>query len=45
MATLHSIHFYCELMAEARRRILMGEFEAWSGGLLAKWSSAAKAEN
>ena len=42
MATLHSIHFYCELMAEARKRIIAGEFDAWSRGLLAKWASAGK---
>ncbi len=38
MATLHSIHFYCELMAEARKRILAGDFDAWSRELLGKWA-------
>jgi queuine tRNA-ribosyltransferase len=43
MATVHSIHFYCELMAEARKRIVAGDFEAWSRDLLAKWERAAPA--
>ncbi|HLP40104.1 MAG TPA: tRNA guanosine(34) transglycosylase Tgt, partial [Fibrobacteria bacterium] len=37
MATLHSIHFYQELMAESRRRILDGSFATWSRDLLDRW--------
>lgn len=43
LATLHSIHFYCELMAEARKRILAGDFEPWSRELLARWKSKGPA--
>ena len=39
LATIHSLHFYQDLMAECRRRILDGSFEAWSAELLAKWAA------
>ncbi len=41
LASLHSVTFYCELMAEARRHILAGDFEDWSRGLLTKWNASA----
>ncbi len=44
LASLHSIHFYQELMAEARRRIVAGTFDAWSRDLLAKWAPPPKTE-
>jgi queuine tRNA-ribosyltransferase len=43
LASLHSIHFYQELMAECRRHILIGDFDAWSAALLGKWASSADA--
>ncbi len=43
LATLHSIHFYQDLMREARRRILAGDFAEWSSELLRKWNTAATA--
>ena len=40
LATLHSLHFYQDLMREARRRIEAGDFASWSAGLLAKWADS-----
>jgi queuine tRNA-ribosyltransferase len=40
MASLHSIHFFCELMAESRKRILDGSFDSWSRDLLEQWKAA-----
>ncbi len=37
LATLHSIHFYQELMGAARSRILEGTFEPWKDALLKTW--------
>jgi queuine tRNA-ribosyltransferase len=42
LASLHSIHFYQELMAECRRHILAGDFDVWSAALLSKWASNAE---
>jgi queuine tRNA-ribosyltransferase len=42
LATTHSIHFFCELMAESRKRILAGDFDAWSRGLLERWKPFEK---
>jgi queuine tRNA-ribosyltransferase len=42
LATLHSIHFYQDLMREARRRILGGDFAEWSAGLLRLWAEGPK---
>jgi queuine tRNA-ribosyltransferase len=39
LATLHSVSFYLELMAEMRDSIAAGEFERWSGGFLAEYES------
>lgn len=44
LATLHSLTFFLELMAESRRRILAGTFEPWSADLLAKWGAAGEPE-
>jgi queuine tRNA-ribosyltransferase len=38
MATVHSLHFYRELMGAARTQILAGTFEPWRDALLARWS-------
>ena len=38
LATIHSLHFYQELMTECRRQILTGTFENWSRDLLNKWA-------
>jgi queuine tRNA-ribosyltransferase len=38
LASLHSIHFYQDLMSESRRQILAGTFDAWSRELLARWA-------
>jgi queuine tRNA-ribosyltransferase len=40
LSTLHSLHFYQELMAAARRHILAGTFETWKDTLLKAWASA-----
>jgi queuine tRNA-ribosyltransferase len=42
LATLHSIHFYQDLMREARRRIIAGDFGEWSAGLLRLWAAGPK---
>jgi queuine tRNA-ribosyltransferase len=39
LATLHSLHFYQDLMREARRRILAGDFDAWSADLIRRWAA------
>ena len=38
LATLHSLHFYSELMAESRKHILEGSFSVWSKELLDRWA-------
>ena len=43
LASLHSIHFYQDLMAECRRHILAGDFDVWSAALLAKWAARGAA--
>lgn len=40
LASLHSLHFYCELMAESRKRILDGTFVPWSREMLERWKAA-----
>jgi queuine tRNA-ribosyltransferase len=37
LASLHSLTFFCDLMAESRRRIVEGTFPAWSAELLRRW--------
>ncbi|MEO7423591.1 MAG: tRNA guanosine(34) transglycosylase Tgt [Fibrobacteria bacterium] len=39
LASLHSIHFFQNLMAECRRRILAGDFDLWSRELLGRWAT------
>lgn len=39
LATLHSVSFYLELMAQMRDSIAAGEFERWSRGFLADYES------
>jgi queuine tRNA-ribosyltransferase len=39
LATLHSLYFYGELMAECRKRILEGNFGPWRGQLLRQWEN------
>jgi queuine tRNA-ribosyltransferase len=39
LATLHSVSFYLELMAQMRDSIAAGEFERWSRGFLAEYES------
>jgi queuine tRNA-ribosyltransferase len=41
LATIHSIHFYQDLMTECRRRIIEGTFDTWSLELLARWALPA----
>src|SRR5690606_34152113 len=41
LASLHSLHFYQDLMAECRRRIIEGTFDAWSRELLSGWAAKA----
>lgn len=41
LATLHSLHFYQDLMRAAREHILAGDYDAWSAGLLARWEAPA----
>jgi queuine tRNA-ribosyltransferase len=38
LATLHSVHFYQDLMRKAREKVLEGNFEAWSRELLSAWA-------
>ncbi len=44
LASLHSLQFFQDLMAECRRRILSGDFESWSSQLLEKWARPATME-
>jgi queuine tRNA-ribosyltransferase len=41
LASLHSIHFYQDLMAKCRQHIVAGDFDAWSRELLKRWADAA----
>jgi queuine tRNA-ribosyltransferase len=43
LASLHSIHFYQDLMSECRRHIVAGDFDSWSRDLLKRWADAAPA--
>jgi len=40
LASIHSLHFFQDLMAECRRRILDQSFDAWSLELLRTWEIA-----
>jgi queuine tRNA-ribosyltransferase len=40
LATLHSLHFYQEMMQVARQQILDGTFEVWKKALLEKWKTS-----
>jgi len=40
LASLHSLHFFLSLMKTAREKILIGEFEAWSGDLMRRWQAS-----
>lgn len=44
LASLHSVTFFQDLMAESRRRIVDGSFDVWSRDLLKRWEDAARAE-
>jgi len=37
LATLHNVHFYMNLVKEARKRILDGTFLKWSEDLIGRW--------
>lgn len=37
LASLHNLAFFLDLMRTARDRILSGDFETWSEGLLKRW--------
>ncbi len=39
LATLHSVSFYLEMMAEMRDSIAAGDFAAWSGAFLAEYTA------
>jgi queuine tRNA-ribosyltransferase len=43
LATIHSIHFFVQLMKEARRQILANTYEAWSEDLLQRWKAPKEA--
>lgn len=45
LASIHSLHFYQDLMAECRRQILANTFESWSAELLRKWETANVVKN
>ena len=46
LASLHNVHFYERLVADARRAILDGEFESWRAEFLAEYaSSGARGED
>ena len=45
LATLHSLHFYQDLMREARTRIRAGDFDAWSADLIRRWAAPVGAAN
>jgi len=42
LATLHSLHFYQDLMREARARIRSGDFDAWSADLIRRWTAPSQ---
>jgi queuine tRNA-ribosyltransferase len=39
LATLHSVSFYLEMMAEMRESIASGTFGRWSGDFLAEYAA------
>ncbi len=44
LASIHNLHFFCELMAVSREKILSGDFEKWSSELLQKWKQKKAVE-
>ncbi len=40
LASIHSLHFYCDLMRVAREKIVEGVFEIWSEELIKTWAAA-----
>jgi queuine tRNA-ribosyltransferase len=42
LATLHNLHFYLRLMAEAREAISEGRYAAFAAGFLEAWGSGGK---
>jgi queuine tRNA-ribosyltransferase len=39
LASLHNIHFFCDLMRTARERILADGFEKWSSTIMKRWEN------
>jgi queuine tRNA-ribosyltransferase len=44
LASIHSIHFFQDLMAECRRQIVAGSYASWSAELLVRWESGSRKE-
>jgi queuine tRNA-ribosyltransferase len=42
--TVHNLHFYLELVGQARQAILEGRFAAWKAGVMARRAAPAAAE-
>jgi queuine tRNA-ribosyltransferase len=41
LLTLHNVHFYLDLMAQARAHIEAGDFAAWSRGWIGRYEAEA----
>jgi queuine tRNA-ribosyltransferase len=39
LLTLHNVHFYLDLMAQARAHIEAGDFAAWSRGWIGRYEA------
>ncbi len=42
LLTIHNLHFYLDLMAQARARLDAGDFAAWSRAWIARYEAAAE---
>ena len=43
LLTLHNLHFYLDLMAQARAHLEAGDFAAWSRAWIARYEAGAAA--
>ena len=45
LATLHNVHFYCDLMQKSRMQIATNGFSVWKKELISKWSRSGAMKN
>ena len=41
LLSIHNVHFYLDLMAQARSRIEAGDFDSWSRAWIARYEAGA----